>query len=251
MIRVLGYSETGEVMKMAIRQLEEIRIPSRNLEHTKEWYEDHFKLSANQVGKNEVKFSFSKGAKLVFYKSEQEHQYPFTPINFNVYDPQNLHRDLFLKGCKLTDINDFYDMLSYEVTDPNELQIGIVGWEGEAQSSTFMQLGGYFLPVQNLERAYKWYKDHLGAIELNSFTFPTPIYGDLRAITLDHLQITLVEIPNDLFCQMEHPFTLGSNNIQEDYQTLKDSGITVDGYEEGKLFHFTDGEGHKIRVQLV
>ncbi|QHE51948.1 VOC family protein [Pontibacillus sp. HMF3514] len=236
---------------MAIRQLEEIRIPSRNLEETKSWYEDHLQISANQHETDEVKFSFSKGAKLVFYKSEEEHTYPFSPINLNVYDPQNLHRDLFLKGCKLTDINDFYDMLSYEVTDPNELQIGIVGWEDGLQSASFMHLGGYFLPVQNLERAYQWYKDHLGAIELNSFTFPTPMYGELRAITLDHLQITLVEIPTDLFTQMNHPFTLGSNNIQEDYQTLKNAGIAVEECEDGESFHFTDGEGHKIRVQFV
>jgi len=236
---------------MAICQLEEIRIPSRNIEQTKKWYEDNFQLSAKKFETNEVKFSFSKGAKLVFYKSDQEHSYPFCPINFNVLDPQTLHRDLFLKGCKLTDITDFYDMLSYEVTDPNELQIGIVGWEDGNESASFMHLGGYFLPVQNLERAYQWYKDHLGAIELNSFTFQTPMYGELRAITLDHLQITLVEIPTDLFTQMDHPFTLGSNNIKEDYQTLKNSGITVEGFEDGRHFHFMDGEGHKIRVQLV
>ncbi len=236
---------------MAIRQLEEIRIPSKNLEQTKQWYEDHFQISAKEQATNEVKFAFSKGAKLVFYKSEENHTYPFSPINLNVIEPQNLHRELFLKGCKLTDINDFYDMLSYEVTDPNEMQIGIVGWEQGVQTTSLMHLGGYFLPVHNLERAYKWYKDHLGTIELNSFTFPTPMYGDLRAITLDHLQITLVEIPSDLFTQMNHPFTLGSNNIEEDYKTLSEAGVHVEEHEQGRSFQFTDGEGHKVRVQLV
>lgn len=234
---------------MAIKQLQAIRMPSKNLKETKEWYKDKLQLQVKAEDDSEIVFAFSEGTELVFYKCDTNHMFPFSPLNMNVVDPQTLHRDLFLKGCKLTDIDDFYDMLSYEVTDPNQLQIGIVGWEEGSSKTSSIRLGGYFLPVQQLERAYQWYKDKLGATELYSFTFTTPMYGDLRAITLDHLRITLVEVPENLFTTLSHPFTLSSNNIKEDAEMLQSAEVEVDIYEQSEQINFVDGEGHTIHIK--
>ncbi|MYL34759.1 hypothetical protein GLW08_02760 [Pontibacillus yanchengensis] len=233
---------------MAIKQLETIRIPAKNLEETKAWYEANFQFEAISEAVNEVVFTFTEGANLIFYKSETNYVYPFSPLNINVFDPQTLHRDLFLKGCKLTDIEDFYDMVSYEVTDPNELQIGIVGWGGHSNDQMTFHIGGYFLPVEQLERSSKWYSQNLGVQELYQFSFHTPMYGELRAVTLEHIGITLVEVPKDLFIRLDHPFTLGSNDIKADYDTLHSRGLPVTVYKNREAFSFQDGEGHTIHV---
>ncbi|KGP72229.1 glyoxalase/bleomycin resistance/dioxygenase family protein [Pontibacillus yanchengensis] len=236
---------------MTIKQLEAIRIPAKNLEETKDWYESNFQFEAISEDMDEVAFTFQEGANLIFYKSEMNHMYPFSPLNINVFDPQTLHRDLFLKGCKLTDIEDFYDMVSYEVTDPNELQIGIVGWGDHSGNQRAFHIGGYFLPVEQLERSSKWYQQHLGVQELYQFSFNTPMYGELRAVTLDHIGITLVEVPRDLFIRLDHPFTLGSNDIKADYDTLHSRGLLVTIDNNGEAFSFQDGEGHTIHVSQL
>ncbi|GGD24740.1 VOC family protein [Pontibacillus salipaludis] len=236
---------------MAIKQLNSIRIPCKNLQETKEWYKNHLQLEA-KGNQEEVTISFAEGADLVFYKSNVTQEYPFSPFNINVYEPQYLHRDLFLKGAKLTDIDDFFDMLCYEVTDPNNIQIGIVGWEEEAKAKNpVTKLGGYFLPVKSLEDASLWYKTHLNVDQLYDFSFHTPMYGEMRALTLDHLGITLVEIPSDLHNVIEHPFTLGSTNLEEDFKSLQQSGVEIEEGTPGETFYFKDQEGHKIQVQLI
>ncbi|MCD5322449.1 MULTISPECIES: VOC family protein [Pontibacillus] len=236
---------------MAIKQLNSIRIPCKDLKETKEWYKNHLQLEA-KGDQGEVTISFAEGADLVFYESKVTQEYPFSPFNINVYEPQHLHRDLFLKGAKLTDIDDFFDMLCYEVTDPNNIQIGIVGWEEDAKAAhPVTKLGGYFLPVRSLEDASLWYKTHLKAEQLYDFSFDTPMYGEMRALTLDHLGITLVEIPSDLHNVIEHPFTLGSTNLEEDLQSLRQSGVEIEEEVPGESFCFKDQEGHKIQVQMI
>jgi catechol 2,3-dioxygenase-like lactoylglutathione lyase family enzyme len=250
-------------------QLNQIFLPVINLNKTLNWYLEHFNLThagdGHLDGRNIKELSFSNTS---FFLVEHDHvnRYTHIPFNFHTNMISEIHGQLTKKGITVTEITNDDDMLCCDFYDPEGNRIGLV-YETNNNNPSYLEVGGTFLTVRNLNEAVNWYQEKLG-YEFHYFQAtgaagvigPTPVYMpeitiyyagvSKKSFQSEWSRISLVETPefNPLVYK---PYNILSSSIEEDYALLCMRGVKIldiAGIDGNLRFSFFDMDGNQIEI---
>lgn len=250
--------------------VDEIYLPVTNLERSTRWVSTNFGLQCVRTESPHVRqatLAFPPN-QFVVVESPVLNRYTHIPFNFHTNRLDHWHTHLRLRGVTVTALVKDDGMLCCDFFDPDGNRIGLVEEPRAGVPDPYIEVGGTFLAVRDIDKAVEWYRQAFGfqfaffsSTESAGYAGPTPEYVPgltIRYATVRRgglkepawTRLALVQTPE--FYPLVHlPYSIRSENAEADYITLKSRGVTLSAFHDQPhraWFDYSDLDGNVVRV---
>lgn len=247
--------------KKALSQLYHMQIPVPSLDAAIDWYGKHlgFVLTGKRDGAHAF-LNLPSGPMLMLWETADATSANFTVkgetfpvLLYQTHDIHQLHEKLSELGVEITFFRDEGFGWVLKFYDPFGNMWGVIQ-EHDRLPFQF-GVGNVFVPVTNMPRAVRWYRELFGMKpDLNYTEASDPQERTVYAIRLEHVTLlldsmkreTIVPSPNQLF-------TFETRDLKQAFTYLKDKGVTFNEPEvdivsdpSRRAFGFKDSEGNVL-----
>ncbi len=237
-----------------ITGLHKLYLPVTNAKATAAWFRRHFGLISVGSESNSETLRLEEGALLTLVEGGKLNAYDAITIQIKAHDALKAYHALDLTEVKASEPEKFHQYTDFNVRDPDGSVLGVISdpaWPNTPNN--YFKLDGVFITVKDIERAFAWYNDILGAGVEYEFTFATETLSEARHICYLGIPVSMVESVNGEYNYRICDYL--TEDISADYAYLRGKNVKVTELRKtdgGTRFEFYDLDGREFGlVQLA